>query len=101
MAPRLPGIPEPLQDKALKLLGVRLSCSHRILTGEAGQTLVSANTVCADTVTSRTAASEADAMAKMKGPDRVRAALDAASLECGIRTLPDSTRTGEWSYESG
>ena len=30
-------------------------------------------------------------MAKMKGPDRVRAALDAASLECGIRTLPDST----------
>ena len=32
-------------------------------------------------------------MAKMKGPDRVRAALDAASLECRIRTLPDSTRT--------
>ena len=40
-------------------------------------------------------------MAKMKGPDRVRAALDAASLECGIRTLPDSIGTGEWSYESG
>ncbi len=40
-------------------------------------------------------------MAKMRGPDRVRAALDAASLECGIRTLPDSTGTGEWSYESG
>ena len=32
-------------------------------------------------------------MARMKGPDRVRAALDAASLECAIRTLPDSTRT--------
>ena len=32
-------------------------------------------------------------MAKMRGPDRVRAALDAASLECGIRTLPGSTRT--------
>ena len=31
-------------------------------------------------------------MAKMRGPDRVRAALDAASLECGIRTLPGSTR---------
>ena len=32
-------------------------------------------------------------MARMKGPDRVRAALDAASLACAIRTLPDSTRT--------
>ena len=32
-------------------------------------------------------------MARMKGPNRVRAALDAASLECAIRTLPDSTRT--------
>ena len=32
-------------------------------------------------------------MARMKGPDRVRAALDAASLRCAIRTLPDSTRT--------
>ena len=32
-------------------------------------------------------------MARMKGPDRVRAALEAASLECTIRTLPDSTRT--------
>ena len=32
-------------------------------------------------------------MAKMKGPDRVRAVLDAASLPCTIRTLPDSTRT--------
>ena len=32
-------------------------------------------------------------MARTRGPDRVRAALDAASLECAIRTLPDSTRT--------
>ena len=32
-------------------------------------------------------------MTRMRGPDRVRAALDAASLECEIRTLPDSTRT--------
>ena len=32
-------------------------------------------------------------MARMRGPDRVRIALDAASLECTIRTLPDSTRT--------
>lgn len=32
-------------------------------------------------------------MARTKGPDRVRAALDAASLECAIHTLPDSTRT--------
>ena len=30
---------------------------------------------------------------KMKGPERFRAALDAASLECAIRTLPASTRT--------
>ena len=32
-------------------------------------------------------------MARTKGPDRVRAALDAATPECAIRTLPDSTRT--------
>ena len=32
-------------------------------------------------------------MARMRGPDRVRTALEAASLECAIRTLPDSTRT--------
>lgn len=32
-------------------------------------------------------------MARMKGPDRVRAALEAAGLECRIHTLPDSTRT--------
>jgi len=29
----------------------------------------------------------------MRGPDRFRAALEAAALECEIRTLPDSTRT--------
>ena len=29
----------------------------------------------------------------MKGPDRVRAALAAAGLQCTIHTLPDSTRT--------
>ena len=39
------------------------------------------------------AGTEADAVARMRGPDRVRAALEAASLECEIRTLPDSTRT--------
>ena len=32
-------------------------------------------------------------MARMKGPERVRAALEAAALECEILTLPDSTRT--------
>ena len=32
-------------------------------------------------------------MARMKGPDRVRVALEAASLACAVRTLPDSTRT--------
>ena len=30
---------------------------------------------------------------KMRGPDRFRAALDAASLDCGIRTLPNSVHT--------
>ena len=34
-------------------------------------------------------------MAKMRGPDRVRAALEAASLDCEVVTLPDSTRTAE------
>ena len=29
----------------------------------------------------------------MKGPDRVRAALEAAGVQCTIHTLPDSTRT--------
>ena len=32
-------------------------------------------------------------MARMRGPDRVKAALEAASLDCEIHTLPDSTRT--------
>lgn len=32
-------------------------------------------------------------MARMKGPDRVRAALAAAGLQCKIHTLPASTRT--------
>ena len=32
-------------------------------------------------------------MARMRGTDRFRAALEATSLECAIRTLPDSTRT--------
>ena len=32
-------------------------------------------------------------MARMKGPDRVGAALEAAGLDCTIRTLPASTRT--------
>ena len=40
-----------------------------------------------------TAASEAEPVARTRGPDRVRAALDAASPECAIRTLPESTRT--------
>ena len=30
---------------------------------------------------------------RLKGPERVRAALDALSLDCEIVTLPDSTRT--------
>ena len=32
-------------------------------------------------------------MARMKGPDRVAAALEAAGLQCTIHTLPASTRT--------
>ena len=34
-------------------------------------------------------------MAKMKGPDRVRAALEALALDCEVQTLPGSTRTAE------
>ena len=34
-------------------------------------------------------------MAKMKGPDRVRAALEGLSLDCDVLTLPGSTRTAE------
>ena len=32
---------------------------------------------------------------RMKGPERVRAALEAAALDCEILTLPGSTRTAE------
>ena len=34
-------------------------------------------------------------MAKMKGPDRVRAALESLALDCEVLTLPGSTRTAE------
>ena len=34
-------------------------------------------------------------MAKMRGPDRVRAALEALSLDCEVLILPASTRTAE------
>ncbi|MCY3980648.1 MAG: YbaK/EbsC family protein [Alphaproteobacteria bacterium] len=34
-------------------------------------------------------------MAKMKGPDRVKAVLEALSLDCEVLTLPASTRTAE------
>ena len=34
-------------------------------------------------------------MAKMKGPDRVRAALRELGLDCEVVTLPDSTRTAD------
>ena len=34
-------------------------------------------------------------MARMKGPDRVRVALEALALECEVLTLPGSTRTAE------
>ncbi|MYE59164.1 MAG: YbaK/EbsC family protein [Alphaproteobacteria bacterium] len=34
-------------------------------------------------------------MAKLRGPDRVKAALEALSLDCEVLTLPDSTRTAE------
>ena len=39
-------------------------------------------------------------MAKMKGPDRVRAALEALSLDCEVVTLPGSTRTAEEAAEA-
>lgn len=32
-------------------------------------------------------------MAKMRGPDRVKASLEALSLDCEVLDLPDSTRT--------
>ena len=39
-------------------------------------------------------------MAKLRGPDRVKAALEALSLDCEILTLPDSTRTAEEAAEA-
>ncbi|MCY4500911.1 MAG: YbaK/EbsC family protein, partial [Alphaproteobacteria bacterium] len=32
-------------------------------------------------------------MTRLRGPDRVKAALDALSLDCEVLILPDSTRT--------
>ena len=37
---------------------------------------------------------------KMRGPDRFRAALDAASLDCEIRTLSNSVRTAQEAAEA-
>ncbi len=34
-------------------------------------------------------------MAKLKGPERVRVALEALALDCEVLTLPGSTRTAE------
>ena len=39
-------------------------------------------------------------MARMKGPDRVRAALAALALDCEVITLPGSTRTAEEAAEA-
>ena len=39
-------------------------------------------------------------MAKMKGPDRVRMALKAVGLDCGVLTLPGSTRTAAEAAEA-
>ncbi len=39
-------------------------------------------------------------MPKMRGPDRVKAALDALSLDCEVLTLPGSTRTAEEAAEA-
>ena len=39
-------------------------------------------------------------MAKIKGPDRVKAALEALSLDCEVLTLPGSTRTAEEAAEA-
>ena len=39
-------------------------------------------------------------MAKLRGPDRVRAALEALSLDCEVVTLPDSTRTAKEAAEA-
>ena len=39
-------------------------------------------------------------MAKMKGPERVKAALEALSLDCEVLTLPASTRTAAEAAEA-
>lgn len=39
-------------------------------------------------------------MARLRGPDRVRAALEALSLDCEVLTLPGSTRTAEEAAEA-
>ena len=39
-------------------------------------------------------------MARLRGPDRVKAALDALSLDCEVLTLPGSTRTAEEAAEA-
>ena len=39
-------------------------------------------------------------MAKLRGPDRVKAALEALSLDCKVLTLPGSTRTAEEAAEA-
>lgn len=39
-------------------------------------------------------------MPKLRGPDRVKAALEALSLDCEVLTLPDSTRTAEEAAEA-
>ena len=39
-------------------------------------------------------------MPKLRGPDRVKAALEALSLDCEVVTLPDSTRTAKEAAEA-
>lgn len=39
-------------------------------------------------------------MPKSRGPDRVKAALEALSLDCEVVTLPDSTRTAKEAAEA-
>lgn len=39
-------------------------------------------------------------MPKLRGPDRVKAALEALSLDCEVLTLPGSTRTAEEAAEA-
>ena len=39
-------------------------------------------------------------MARLRGPDRVRAALEALSLDCEVLTLPGSTRTAAEAAEA-